>query len=171
MSGKASPYQRLRLKVAKWVDRNLPPTKGPLTASSIMYIIRSWARVAQSARFVAFGSTNDMNAAVEQFREAVRLDPSDAGAQASLGMALAELGRLPEAKACFERALQLNPDNAMVRDKLQAVEQMMASHSEDIWTELSFAVPSVMIGRFLSTIEQAPETAADTRAMLGALLK
>jgi len=69
-----------------------------------------------------------MSAAAEQFGEAVRLDPSDAGAQASLGMALANLGRLAEAKACLERSLQLNPENLMVRDNLQALEQMMAKH-------------------------------------------
>jgi hypothetical protein len=43
-------------------------------------------------------------------------------------MALANLGHLSEAKACLERALQLNPENSMVRDNLQALEQMMASH-------------------------------------------
>jgi tetratricopeptide (TPR) repeat protein/mono/diheme cytochrome c family protein len=77
---------------------------------------------------IALASTNDMSAAVEQFREAVRLDPSDAGAQASLGMALAELGQLPEAKSCLERALHLDPDNSMFKDRLQAIEQMLASH-------------------------------------------
>ena len=77
---------------------------------------------------IALATLNDMSAAAEQFGEAVRLDPSDAGAQASLGMALANLGRLAEAKACLERSLQLNPENLMVRDNLQALEQMMAKH-------------------------------------------
>jgi tetratricopeptide (TPR) repeat protein len=77
---------------------------------------------------IALASTNDMTAAVEQFREAVRLDPSDGGAQASLGMALAELGQLAEAKSYLERALQLDPENSAFKERLQAVEQMMASH-------------------------------------------
>ena len=77
---------------------------------------------------IALATLNDMSAAAEQFSEAVRLDPSDAGAQASLGMSLANLGRLAEAKACLERSLQLNPENSMVRDNLQAIEQMMARH-------------------------------------------
>jgi len=69
-----------------------------------------------------------MSAAEEQISAAVRLDPSDAGAQASLGMVFAELGRLPEAKACLERALQLNPENSKIKDSLQAVQQMIATH-------------------------------------------
>jgi tetratricopeptide (TPR) repeat protein/mono/diheme cytochrome c family protein len=77
---------------------------------------------------IALASTNDMSAALGQFREAVRLDPADAGAEASLGMALAELGQLAEAKSCLERAVQLDPENSMFKDRLQAVEQMMASH-------------------------------------------
>jgi tetratricopeptide (TPR) repeat protein len=77
---------------------------------------------------IALASSNDMTAAVEQFREAARLDPSDAGAQASLGMALAELGQLAEAKSYLEQALQLDPENAMFKERLQAVEQMIASH-------------------------------------------
>ena len=77
---------------------------------------------------LALASLNDMSAAEEQISAAVRLDPSDAGAQASLGMVFAELGRLPEAKACLERALQLNPENSKIKDSLQAVQQMIATH-------------------------------------------
>jgi Flp pilus assembly protein TadD len=61
-----------------------------------------------------------------QFREAVRLNPDDAEAEANLGSALAKTGNLAEAKAHFERALKLKPDYVMARENLQAVEQMMA---------------------------------------------
>jgi Flp pilus assembly protein TadD len=37
--------------------------------------------------------------------------PDDANVEANLGAALAELGRFPEAKSHFERALQIDPQS------------------------------------------------------------
>src|SRR5690348_9944906 len=52
----------------------------------------------------------DLQAAVEEFRKAIALDPSRAEAQARLGMVYQDLGKLPEAASAFEQALKLNPE-------------------------------------------------------------
>jgi Ca-activated chloride channel family protein len=44
-----------------------------------------------------------------ELREATRLRPEDAEAQALLGNALALMGRAPDAVAAFEQALRLDP--------------------------------------------------------------
>jgi tetratricopeptide (TPR) repeat protein len=51
----------------------------------------------------------DLQAAVEEFRKAVALDPLHAEAQARLGMVYQDLGKLPQAAGAFEQALKLNP--------------------------------------------------------------
>ena len=58
-------------------------------------------------------SQGNFSGAAEQFRDAVRLNPQDADAEANLGSALAQLGELQEAKSHFERALQLKPGHAL----------------------------------------------------------
>jgi Flp pilus assembly protein TadD len=54
----------------------------------------------------------------------VRLNPEDANAQANLGTALAQLGRLAEAKLHYEAALRIDPNNQLARENLQQIEQM-----------------------------------------------
>jgi len=49
-------------------------------------------------------------AAIEHYREAVRLKPDYIEAHTNLGIALSASGRLPEAMAEYEAALELNPD-------------------------------------------------------------
>jgi tetratricopeptide (TPR) repeat protein len=51
----------------------------------------------------------DLQAAVEEFRKALTLDPSRAETQARLGMVYKDLGKLPQAASAFEQALKLNP--------------------------------------------------------------
>ena len=48
----------------------------------------------------------DLQAAVEEFRKALALDPSRAEAQARLGMVYQDLGKLPQAASAFEQALK-----------------------------------------------------------------
>jgi len=72
------------------------------------------ARPAEAGAQLRFGSAllhfaADPAAAEAPLREALRLDPSDATAQATLAMALMSLGRLPEARAAFDEALRLDP--------------------------------------------------------------
>jgi len=51
----------------------------------------------------------------------VRLEPNDANAEANLGAALAELGEFPEAKAHFERALEIDPNQPLAKENLGAL--------------------------------------------------
>lgn len=51
----------------------------------------------------------DAAAAEAPLREALRLDPQNATAQATLAMALFALGRLGEARAAFDEAVRLDP--------------------------------------------------------------
>jgi len=66
----------------------------------------------------------DFRQAVEHLEKAARLLPSDGTVQEHLGDALRALGRIPEARTAYERALQLGDgDTAQVRRKLDEVEQ------------------------------------------------
>jgi Flp pilus assembly protein TadD len=49
------------------------------------------------------------------------LKPADSGAEANLGAALAELGERQKAIAHFQRALELDPDNRLARENLEAL--------------------------------------------------
>jgi Flp pilus assembly protein TadD len=51
----------------------------------------------------------------------LQLQPDDANVEANLGAALAEMGRFPEAKAHFERALQIDPNQAIAKENLEAL--------------------------------------------------
>lgn len=59
-------------------------------------------------------ATNDvmLDVAVEECREAVKLDPANGAAQDSLGMALLKLGKLDEALAAYTRAIDDNRTGA-----------------------------------------------------------
>jgi len=73
-------------------------------------------------------STQDFQGAADQFAAAVRVRPEDADAHANLGTALAELGRLTEAKAQFKRALEINPAHRLARENLQQLQSTTADH-------------------------------------------
>ena len=49
-------------------------------------------------------------AAIEQFQQAIKLNPGYAEAFNNLGTAYHRLGDIPQAGACFEQALRCNPD-------------------------------------------------------------
>jgi Flp pilus assembly protein TadD len=68
---------------------------------------------------------DDFLAAAEQFSTALKLQPSDAAVEANLGAALAELGRLPEAKSHFEHALLLDPNQPIAKENLEVVKKEM----------------------------------------------
>jgi Flp pilus assembly protein TadD len=51
------------------------------------------------------------------------LKPEDSGAEANLGAALAELGENQKAIAHFRRALQLDPQNKLARENLDALQK------------------------------------------------
>jgi tetratricopeptide (TPR) repeat protein len=56
--------------------------------------------------------------AIEQYQEAIRLDPTKSQAHDNLGNTLGDLGRWPEAIGQYESALRINPNNATAHDNL-----------------------------------------------------
>jgi len=75
---------------------------------------------AQAARIAAeeLYDHGDHDKAIEQWREALRLDPGLIRAHQSLGMALRGEGQLPEAIAELQEAARLDPRNAEVQADL-----------------------------------------------------
>lgn len=57
-------------------------------------------------------------AAIREYREAIRLDPTRSAPFNNLGKTLADLGRLPEAIAAYRGALRLNPGYARAHHNL-----------------------------------------------------
>ena len=61
-------------------------------------------------------------AAVDQYRRALDLDPDDARIHNNLGSAFAALGRRDDALRCYRDALTLDPDHAAARANLDAMD-------------------------------------------------
>jgi Flp pilus assembly protein TadD len=72
---------------------------------------------------LALHALNDVNGTIEQLTEAVRISPNDSSAHANLGAALAEAGRVREAQAQLERALEIDPHHEMARENLVMLKQ------------------------------------------------
>ncbi len=62
---------------------------------------------------------NDFDQAARAFRSVLRLDPKHYKALTGLGRCLVELGMPEEARKCFEKALEINPDYAQARVNLE----------------------------------------------------
>ncbi|MFC1716153.1 tetratricopeptide repeat protein [Candidatus Poribacteria bacterium] len=62
---------------------------------------------------------SDLDQAARAFRSVLRLDPEHYKALTGLGRCLVELGMLEEARKCFEKALEINPDYAQARINLE----------------------------------------------------
>jgi serine/threonine protein kinase/cytochrome c-type biogenesis protein CcmH/NrfG len=69
----------------------------------------------------ALFSTNDLNGAIAEYREAIRLKPDHAGAHYELGLALGDKGDLNAAIAEHREAIRLNPDLAEAHYELGEV--------------------------------------------------
>ncbi len=69
----------------------------------------------------AFAAEDKTEAAVMEFREAVRLNPADAYARADLGLALARAGKISEGIDTLHEALRLNPSSAGAHNNLGVV--------------------------------------------------
>lgn len=56
--------------------------------------------------------------ALEEYREAIDLDPEYPDAHVNLGITAAELGHVKEAEMAFERAIELDPEDPLPRQEL-----------------------------------------------------
>jgi hypothetical protein len=63
-------------------------------------------------------ATNNLPAAYRELQTVIRLDPGNSQAYGNLGYVEARQGRMTEARAACEKALQLDPDDSIVRDFL-----------------------------------------------------
>jgi hypothetical protein len=61
---------------------------------------------------------NDLSAAYRELMTVLRLDPGNSKAYGNLGYIYSITGKPGEARAAFEKALQLDPDDSTVRDSL-----------------------------------------------------
>lgn len=66
---------------------------------------------------------DDEASALESFRRAAALRPEDALVQHNLGFTLERLGRIEEARACYRRALELDPTLSETRRRLEAIKE------------------------------------------------
>ena len=73
----------------------------------------------------AYAAQGNFGGAAEQFGEAAKLNPDDAMAEANLGTALVQLGRLQEARTHYEAALRIDSSNQLARENLQQLEQLI----------------------------------------------
>jgi len=80
------------------------------------------AFVRQAEHYIAVGNPNEavrsLIGAVRSCEVALKTQPNDFGTITLLGSCLVRLGRLPEATACFRRAISLNPSVASVHQNL-----------------------------------------------------
>jgi tetratricopeptide (TPR) repeat protein len=70
---------------------------------------------------IAYASKGQLNQAIAEFREALRLDPDSAQTHWHLGAALADRGVLDEAADHLRRSVQLDPSNEDARRDLAAI--------------------------------------------------
>jgi Flp pilus assembly protein TadD len=61
---------------------------------------------------------DDITAAIEMYREALKLDPDDPTALTGLGAALDEAGELESAVDCYKKALKANSDDVIAHSGL-----------------------------------------------------
>ncbi|MEB3161544.1 MAG: tetratricopeptide repeat protein [Synechocystis sp.] len=61
----------------------------------------------------------DLDGAIKAYQKAISLSQYDDGLYNNLGIAYSHANRLQAAKQAFEKALELNPDNARAKRNLQ----------------------------------------------------
>jgi superkiller protein 3 len=62
---------------------------------------------------------------MEQYEQALRINPDDASAHYNLGNALQQIGQLPEAIEQYQQALQIKPDYADARNNLERAQAFL----------------------------------------------
>jgi Flp pilus assembly protein TadD len=71
---------------------------------------------------VSLASSGDLDQAIVEFREALRLAPDSAATHWHLGAALASRGALGEAVVHLRRSVELDPTNELARRDLSAID-------------------------------------------------
>ncbi len=89
------------------------------------------------------------DAALQQFREAARLQPDDPGAYNNLGLTLARLGRFEDALAEYRRAIQAAPEHPQAYSNLGIAYAQMGRSDEAIasYTEALRREPAFVVAR------------------------
>ena len=66
----------------------------------------------------ALSHNGNVDEAISQFQQAVRIDPDYADAHSNLGFALNKMGKVDEAIAQYQQAVQIDPDSAVAQNNL-----------------------------------------------------
>jgi tetratricopeptide (TPR) repeat protein len=68
---------------------------------------------------IIFADHNDLDKAVEQFRQVLRIHPDDAQMHCNLGILLVRQGRVDEAISEFRTSLRFDPNFSKAREQLE----------------------------------------------------
>jgi protein O-mannosyl-transferase len=101
-----------------------------LYRSTIEHNPGAWMAHHNLAAMKARGSAADVAIAVTHATEAIRLNPADADAHNTLGVALQRQGRLEEAAAQYAEAIRLRPGRASAHNNLGTVRQAQGRSEE-----------------------------------------
>jgi Flp pilus assembly protein TadD len=128
--------------------------------------VRLWREAAERAPanplpWTVLGESLQMDnrptSAIEAYRTALRLDPTDEAVYLKLGLCLAELGRFDDARENFEALRQVKPNSPFVATGLGVVAMLMG-HVEEARGQLRSAIdrnPSdLMARRWLAVLEE-----------------
>jgi Tfp pilus assembly protein PilF len=108
--------------LAEWVDRAESP---PGLGRSSIDIDR--ARLpgldeAYDLLAMAYRGRGDLGKAGDYMRKALQLKPDNVVHLINYGVILAESGKIPEARAQWEKVLEIDPENTTARENLSAFE-------------------------------------------------
>jgi tetratricopeptide (TPR) repeat protein len=102
-------------------------------------------------------STQALEAALDDFHEALRLNPDLSQAENNIGAALLGLGRFKDAQAAFAEAVRLKPSDAEIRTNLAVA-------------LLRLGQPTAAVPELLESVRLDPNRAASHEALASALL-
>jgi Flp pilus assembly protein TadD len=131
-----------RAQLATWADRRT------LFAHALDVTKDNW--LAHGNLGNALLNDGEIDGAIAQFREAVRIDPRYQDAHYNLGLAMIRLGRRDEAIAELTRAIEINPNAPNARNNLGGVYAEMGRLGEALeQTRIAVALdPTSRIARF-----------------------
>lgn len=92
----------------------------------------------------------DLNAALREFREAVRLKPTDATLRSDYGFALMQMRRFDEAKVELFTAMELAPDNIAARNNLLILFYAQDDETHARWLAAQTQVDAALLARLKS---------------------